>query len=536
MTRSRDASARSWLDRRQFFRASAAALVTVVTRPAVSARAAAEPIGLLEIHRGTRNRRFGPVGAKLPRWGGPPARAKPYAGAPRTPLVASAAPGRSLAEALGEQSPAGFSGEALSAAGLARLLRLTNGVTGFYGDGASRRPLRAAPSAGALYAGEVYVVAERVNGLAPGLYYYAVEEDALVKLREGALLARVVQSVERPMALAGAAAAVLLSNVFERYTGRYANRGYRYALIDSGHIGENLGLAARASGLAERAFSRFHDEQLNALLEIDGVSEAVCALHAVGHPGRGAAAAGAAERQLAEAATLGVAPRGGSLPERYHQATKLVGAVGPAAPVAEGAVPQLPVAPSGSATRRLPAAAGSQAPLDHAIRIRRSTTTFVESPAPLEGLALVLDAALAPGHPPRAEQVELLFAVNRVEGLAPGLYRFDPSTRRVVELRAGSLALELVDACLGQQLAGRAAVVFLMVGRLEEAAERGARRYRDLLLEAGAIGQRIYLAAEAEGLSARNLAAFRDDQANSLLGLDGRTRALVHVTLFGRGD
>ena len=42
-------------------------------------------------------------------------------------------------------------------------------------------------------------------------------------------------------------AAILLSNVFERYSWKYANRGYRYALIDSGHIGENLRLAARSA-------------------------------------------------------------------------------------------------------------------------------------------------------------------------------------------------------------------------------------------------------------------------------------------------
>ena len=41
---------------------------------------------------------------------------------------------------------------------------------------------------------------------------------------------------------------------------------------------------------------------------------------------------------------------------------------------------------------------------------------------------------------------------------------------------------------------------------------------------------------EARGLTARNLAAFRDGELNALLGIDGRERAVVHLTLVGRGD
>ena len=75
------------------------------------------------------------------------------------------------------------------------------------------------------------------------------------------------------------------------------------------------------------------------------------------------------------------------------------------------------------------------------------------------------------------------------------------------------------------------------LGRIAGAVARGGERsYRDLLVEAGAIGQRIYLAAEAAGLAARNLAAFRDDRLNGLLGLDGRREAVIHLTMFGPGD
>ena len=54
-------------------------------------------------------------------------------------------------------------------------------------------------------------------------------------------------------------------------------------------------------------------------------------------------------------------------------------------------------------------------------------------------------------------------------------------------------------------------------------------------MEAGAVGQRIYLAAEAAGVAARNLAAFIDERFNELLGLPGGWYAL-HLTMLGNGD
>ena len=210
----------------------------------------------------------------------------------------------------------------VSVAQLSLLLHSSNGVTGSFRSGEQDWPLRAAPSAGANYAGEVYLVAERVRGLTPGLYYYGVARHRLVQLRRGSLLSRVARSLEDPRATDGAAFAVLLTNVFSRYTRQYANRGYRYALIDSGHIGENLRLAAGALGCAEQSPRRFWDDALNRLLDVDGRREAVCAIHIVGHPGA-IADANSSERAIAlEESQFAEAPsEEGSDIERFHHAT-----------------------------------------------------------------------------------------------------------------------------------------------------------------------------------------------------------------------
>jgi SagB-type dehydrogenase family enzyme len=133
--------------------------------------------------------------------------------------------------------------------------------------------------------------------------------------------------------------------------------------------------------------------------------------------------------------------------------------------------------------------------------------------------------------------VELDLVVHAVVGVKPGVYRYQPVSHQLVAIRKGELRKEMVAACLRQPMAGSAAIGFVMAARLDTArSSLGDRRYRDLLIESGAIAQRIYLSAEAVGLAARNLAAYQDDRFNELLGLDGRGLAALHLTMLGHGD
>jgi SagB-type dehydrogenase family enzyme len=175
--------------------------------------------------------------------------------------------------------------------------------------------------------------------------------------------------------------------------------------------------------------------------------------------------------------------------------------------------------------------------LEDAIQIRRSTARFESGKLPLADFAHILEMAHGHAALARSENVDLYLVVHRVAALEPGLYRYDRDHHRLVTHRTGGLVREFTRVCLGQEKAGTAAVGVLMVARLGE--DRGlatTRRYRDLLIESGAIGQRIYLAAESAGLSARNLAAFIDDDLNPLLGLDGQREAAIHLTMLGPGN
>jgi SagB-type dehydrogenase family enzyme len=173
--------------------------------------------------------------------------------------------------------------------------------------------------------------------------------------------------------------------------------------------------------------------------------------------------------------------------------------------------------------------------VDAAIRARRSPLGFLPDPIPAAALGFALAMAAATPALELAPGVELFAVVHRVDGVAPGLYASDGS--RLAQRRAGDLRDALADACLGQDKAAVASAALFMVARpAQAAASTGPRSYRDLLIESGAIGQRIYLAAESCGLAARNLAAFLDDELDALLGFGNDGRAVLHLTLLGRED
>jgi SagB-type dehydrogenase family enzyme len=520
-------------DRRDFFRL----LGSTIALLSGGRSSASEREGPLAIHHATRNTLLGAVGSRLPRLGGPPSPFKVYSGFDRLALPTfRSKPSLPLRQAIATAAgPERFEVKPIPLSCLSRILHFTNGVTSGAESSSSAFGLRAAPSAGALYAGEVYLVAERVRGLAEGVYYYAVEEHELVALRSGSWLREVAGAVTEPGAIEGAAAAILLTNVFERYSWRYANRGYRYALIDSGHIGENLRLAARSAGLGWTQAWRFEDDALNALLQVDGREEAVCAVHAIG-PVAAAAPTSRTVRPLLE--KLEVAPeklpRSGPLPTRFHEATKLV-----PAPSREGReLPPISERPAMGPEVALPMLSPRpEASVEKAVQERRSAKFFRERPVRPEELAFALEMAQGPAAFERSMGVGLFLAAHRVEGITPGFYEYRPRGRGIAQVRRSDLRAEMVRACLRQEKAGKAAVALFMVGRIAEAGARwGGRSYRQLLIESGEIGQRIYLAAEAMGLAARNLSAFFDDDLNDLLGFDGRREAVLHLTVFGSGD
>ncbi len=142
--------------------------------------------------------------------------------------------------------------------------------------------MRAAPSAGALYPIEIYTVVNRVDGLQAGLYHYCVEAHALALLEADDYRDRATAGCLYQEMAGDAAVTFVLSAVFPRVCWKYGERGYRYALIEAGHIGQNIYLAATCLRLGCVSMGAFLDDRMNALLGIDGKEEAVIYCLAVG--------------------------------------------------------------------------------------------------------------------------------------------------------------------------------------------------------------------------------------------------------------
>ncbi len=143
---------------------------------------------------------------------------------------------------------------------------------------------RTAPSAGALYPIETYILANNIQDLSKGLYHYNIEEHCLEELQLGVFGENLARAALNQKMVAVAPAVFIWTALFERTKWKYKQRAYRYIYLDAGHIAENLALAATGIGLGSCQIGAFFDEEVNALLNIDGTRESVLYLSIIGKP------------------------------------------------------------------------------------------------------------------------------------------------------------------------------------------------------------------------------------------------------------
>lgn len=128
------------------------------------------------------------------------------------------------------------------------------------------RGLRTAPSAGALYPLELYVVAGAVDGLDAGIYHYLPREHSLVQTAAGERREALVAAALGQKSLQEAAAVIAIAAIQERTRVKYGERAERYVHMEVGHAGQNMFLQAEALGLGTVVIGAFHDEAVAAAL------------------------------------------------------------------------------------------------------------------------------------------------------------------------------------------------------------------------------------------------------------------------------
>lgn len=180
-------------------------------------------------------------------------------------------PAGTLADALTRRrSTLSGSDGSLGAPALASVLATAYGAR--TRDGVERR---AVPSGGALYPLELYVLALDVAGVEPGVYHYEPYRHELELLREGRPAEPLAEALIDPSLVASVTAAIVVTGVFWRSRFKYGLRGYRFVLLEAGHVGQNVVLAAAALGLPALPLGGFYDRPVESLVGVDGLDEAV---------------------------------------------------------------------------------------------------------------------------------------------------------------------------------------------------------------------------------------------------------------------
>lgn len=419
-------------------------------------------------------------------------------------------------------------GEPVDLKAVSRILGLSYGVT--LADRSRGILFRSVPSAGGLYPCQLYLSVQHAGDIETGLYYCDTVQGFLGKINP--------RPPDLNILFQGRSAAgicMVLTGIFYHSAWKYRERAFRYLLLDAGHLAEAVVQSSRAGNVQTRSCYDFDDHGLVRALNLDPGLEVPLACVFLG-PGISAS-------PLPDSIPFQPAVSGPDQgrPVVYDILSKAYQAGTPIAPIP--LLKTLPPVFSGTPARELPLPAPGKFPAVSYVRAvtgRRSRRNFVtrELPAPVwSALVTRVFHKMFTGHDPdetgaMAEGfVQAAMICQNLEGLPSGLYSFSRDGDSLACLQTGDLAGDLARVCLDQAWIGRAAVNFLMAADLAAVEKAlGARGYRYVMMHAGRIGQRVYLAAQALGLGCCGIGAMYDDEAASLLGLTSGSRLLYAVS------
>ena len=154
-----------------------------------------------------------------------------------------------------------YTEEKLTISEIGQMLWSAQGIT-------NRQGYRTAPSAGALYPLELYVVVGRVQGMEKGVYHYDSKQHKLIRTTDSDMRRPLAQAALSQSSVKGAAAIIVFAADYGRTTKKYGKRGIRYVHIEVGHAAQNLFLQAGALELATVVVGAFDDDRVARLLQL----------------------------------------------------------------------------------------------------------------------------------------------------------------------------------------------------------------------------------------------------------------------------
>ena len=181
-----------------------------------------------------------------------------------------------------------FTKDSISQIELSTLLFCSCGISRGNSGTDFPRPFRVAPSGGALYPLEVFVYCARVVGLDAGLYHFNPVNPAFRLIDSSENFGRTLTESFIQQELAESAAViVMMCAFFDRSTFKYGERGYRFIMLEAGHMAQNICLAATGLSLSCVPVGGFLDRKIDTLLSVDGISQSVVYTACIGGPRRG---------------------------------------------------------------------------------------------------------------------------------------------------------------------------------------------------------------------------------------------------------
>jgi SagB-type dehydrogenase family enzyme len=417
-------------------------------------------------------------------------------------------------------------------AALSKLFLLTCRFTARARSQAGDFYFRSAASAGALYPTEIYTATRGVAGLIDGLYHFAIQAHALVPLRTGDFGPYILQAAGRDEKTQPIAT-LFLTAIFFRSAWKYRSRSYRYHLLDTGHVEENLILALKALGLSYQVSYDFDDDRVNDLLGLDEKREVALALVFLLGEDVGPWHRKQEILELSEPVpkTDPVSAREVDYPvvREFHDAGKkrIAGRVGYVEMNGE-----LGVGPREWRAVESPSAMDWTADYPDCVFMRRSKRNFVKRLIQKDPMAEFLKgvSTLVPNL--YEESVSVGFLTGQVEGMEQGFYLLDRAKAATGMIAAGPYIEPMASICLDQAWLANAGVHFLFLANLHVLDGLwGPRGYRYAMMTAGRLGERLYIEATATGLGCCGIGALYDGEARELLGLNESSRLLYLVAV-----
>lgn len=493
-------------------------------------------------------------------WASQPRPFRAYTGAPTVPLypapaaqcrnyAAAAVPYDRLFAPVGAATP-------VTAAAVGDVLRHALGLSAWKQFGTSRWSLRVNPSSGNLHPTEGYVICGRIPGLGetPAVYHYAPDRHAL-EMRCAFADEAWTSACERHDDLL----LVALTSIHWREAWKYGERAFRYCQHDLGHAIAAVGFGAALVGWRVTLLSTWSHGSIATLTGVDREEDFV-----------------EAEREE-PGCIMALAPH--SSPEVRADADLLIEAVrnghwtGRASQLSDDHIQWTFIDDVARATEDRGREVVRPSPLDPPRR------TAIDGAAELDARTILLRrrSALAfDGHSTldrdaffrmlaRCQmlpvglwwmpRIHFAMLVHRVRDVPPGLYLLarDPHAVDVLKracrrdflwepahddlpfmslARGDCRALAARLSC-DQDIAGDGFFSLGMLADFDASLDTfGAPFYRNLYWESGAVGQILYLEAEAAGARATGIGCFYDDPVHELLGLEGHAfQSLYHFTV-----